>query len=272
MVWFSGDAMWSQEVDLMILVNPFQLEIFHDSMNFGPFKHNLVSRFLSFSWLILIIFSLLQISFPYLWCRTVKNIWVFILGLFFRVSLSMQNSPTSAELLSVALCITYSSWSFSFHIASSLRQRLLHSLHLGSTCCICSLPFFKIQKNPRHLRQAAEIHAHMSASYWQLQFKTSQVDWKLARWQLLQAKRINYLGIMPGEQAWWMQYIIPCHDCVSSGKWGAAWDSTAAIFALSGEATILSIRLRRQKKPKKNNQTNKKTLIFSLKLYVWTDI
>lgn len=190
MVWFSGDAMWSQEVDLMILVNPFQLEIFHDSMNFGPFKHNLVSRFLSFSWLILIIFSLLQISFPYLWCRTVKNIWVFTLGLFFRVSLSMQNSPTSAELLSVALCITYSSWSFSFHIASSLRQRLLHSLHLGSTCCICSLPFFKIQKNPRHLRQAAEIHAHMSASYWQLQFKTSQVDWKLARWQLLQAKRI----------------------------------------------------------------------------------
>lgn len=71
----------------------------------------------------------------------------------------------------------------------------------GQHVLYLQLAFFKIQKNPRHLRQAAEVHAHMSAGYWQLQFETSQVDWKLARWQLLQAKRINYLGIMPGEQA-----------------------------------------------------------------------
>lgn len=55
----------------------------------------------------------------------------------------------------------------------------------GQHVLYLQLAFFKIQKNPRHLRQAAEIHAHMSVSYWQLQFKTSQVDWKLARWQLL---------------------------------------------------------------------------------------
>lgn len=72
----------------------------------------------------------------------------FILGLFFGASLSMQNSPKSPELLSVALCIMYSSWSFSFHITSSLRQRLLCSLHLGSMCYICSLPFLKYKKIP----------------------------------------------------------------------------------------------------------------------------
>ena len=29
-VWFLGDPVWSQELDLMILVGPFQLKIFYD--------------------------------------------------------------------------------------------------------------------------------------------------------------------------------------------------------------------------------------------------
>lgn len=71
----------------------------------------------------------------------------------------------------------------------------------GQHMAYLRLTIFKIQRNPRHLSQAAAVHARMSAGNWQLRSKTSQVDWRLARWQLLQAKRINYLGIMPGEQA-----------------------------------------------------------------------
>jgi len=71
----------------------------------------------------------------------------------------------------------------------------------GQHVAYLNLTVLKIQRNPKHLRQAAAIHARMSAGNCQLCSKISQVDWKLARWQLLQAKRINYLGIMPGEQA-----------------------------------------------------------------------
>lgn len=71
----------------------------------------------------------------------------------------------------------------------------------GQHMAYLKLTIFKIQRNPRHLRQAAAVHACMSAGNRQLRSKTSQVGWKLARWQLLQAKRINYLGIVPGEQA-----------------------------------------------------------------------
>lgn len=121
----------------------------------------------------------------------------------------------------------------------------------GQHVAYLKLTVFKIQRNPRHLRQAAAVHARMSVGNWQLRSKTSQVDWKLARWQLLQAKRINYLGIMPGEQAWWMQYIIPCHDYVSAlgnKEQPVPWDSITATFALSGEVAGFFIRPRRWKR------------------------
>lgn len=55
----------------------------------------------------------------------------------------------------------------------------------GQHTAYLKLTIFKIQRTPRHLRQAATVHACMSAGNWQLHSKTSQVDWKLARWQLL---------------------------------------------------------------------------------------
>lgn len=99
----------------------------------------------------------------------------------------------------------------------------------------------------------------MSTGNWQLRSKTSQADWKLARWQLLQAKRINYLGIMPGEQAWWMQYIIPCHDCMSAlgnKEQPVPWDTLTVIFALSEGCFCKTRKMKR-------------VSLFSLKLYVW---
>lgn len=165
----------------------------------------------------------------------------FIQSKFFNTQKTNKKLP-----LILALCIMCSSCSFSFWTVSSLRQRLVCSSVFGQHMAYLKLTIFKIQRNPRHLRQAAAVHARMSVGNRQLHSKTSQVAWKLARWQLLQAKRINYLGIMPGEQAWWMQYIIPCHGCVSAPgnkEQPVPWDSIAAIFSLSGEAASLGFFL-----------------------------
>lgn len=48
-----------------------------------------------------------------------------------------------------------------------------------------------------------------------------------------------------------MQYIIPCHDCVSAlgnKEQPVPWDSITPIFALSGEAAGFFVRPRRQEK------------------------